>query len=136
MLLALPNVDESSAVVWALTAAAFFYAVVSGVAKVIGPLLDSVETVIERRRTMRQSDEDARIVDLTNQLEHVVGRVDQLEAYARDQTTYLALHAHWDRSVTTACVAAGIVVDPPPPLAPPLPQTRPQMPTQPRGDTT
>lgn len=113
------DVATHPVVVYTTVIAVAGYVLATAIAKVVGPLAEAMESAAERRRQYRQRAEDARILDLSSQVDHLAGRVWTLEQSADRQATYLTLHAAWDHEVTMAALAAGVEVPPAPPLRPP-----------------
>lgn len=113
-----PDAAAHPWVVYAVVAAAVAYVVATAVAKVAEP----VSAAMTRYRQHRQASEDARILDLDSQVDHLKGRVTTLEQRQQRQDNYLAAHAVWDREVLSAAILSGMdpeQVGPIPPLWPP-----------------
>lgn len=91
-------------------------ALMNGLARLMGPWGE----FLEKRRTIRQRSEDARIRDLSGQVDHLSRRVDDLEEDDQAQIQLITAHAAWDYLVMEALINAGIQVPKPPPLRPPL----------------
>lgn len=69
-------------------------------------------------RRMRQIDEleDARVIDLTKQVEHLTRRVVALEKEAQEHRDLVLSHIRWDAMAIAAAAKAGIELDLPPDL--------------------
>lgn len=115
----LPDAASNPVVVYVVVATACLSAVVLALARLAGPMGEALESAGNRRRAYRQSAEDARIVDLSHQVDHLAGRVWTLEQARERQSAALIAHAIWDQQMTTAAIAAGLDVTVPPPLYPP-----------------
>jgi hypothetical protein len=103
-------------VVWTVIATACLTVIILAAARLAGPLSE----MFEQRRKYKQRIEDARIVDLSNQVDHLAGRIYTLEGREVRRDRYLVEHAQWDHELMMAAIAAGLDVSPPPPLRPPL----------------
>lgn len=109
----------SPVVVWTTIAAACIVVVTLTFAKVAEP----VATAWGKLREARQKSEDARIKDLSHQVDHLAGRVFTLEQRQQKQDAYLYAHAVWDQRMVEAAIKAGLDLDDigqPPPLRPPM----------------
>lgn len=107
------------AVVWTAVAAACLVVIVLAVTRLVEP----VSTGWAKIREARQKGEDARIKDLSAQVDHLAGRIYTLEQRQTRQDAYLYAHAMWDQKVIEAYIAAGLDIESiglPPPLRPPL----------------
>lgn len=107
------------AVIWTAVAAACVVVVLLAFARVAEP----VSTAWAKLREARQRGEDARIRDLSAQVDHLAGRVYTLEQRQQRQDAYLYAHAVWDQKMVEAAIRAGLDLDdigPPPPLRPPI----------------
>lgn len=121
MSLAADGIDQaatSPVVVWVGIGVAVFVVVCAGLAKAVPPVVEAWGTMAEKRRQFRQRAEDARILDLSEQVDHLAGRVWVLERNADRQRDALIAHAQWDQKILTAAIAAGLDVTVPPPLWP------------------
>jgi len=116
----LPDAAESPVVIWTVILTTCAVAILLAIAKVVGPLGEAFESNAERHRQYKQRDEDARIVDLSSQVDHLAGRVYTLELQQHRQDQYLVEHAKWDHELLMAAIAAGLEVSEPPPLRPPI----------------
>lgn len=112
----LPDAASHPAVIWTVVGTACVSAVILAAARLAGPLGE----MIEKRRQMKQRSEDARIKDLSEQVDHLAGRVFTLEARERVRDRYLIAHAEWDHELMMAAIRAGLTVSEPPPLRPPM----------------
>ena len=116
-----PDAAGHPVVTYAVVAAAVLYVVALAIAKAADP----VSAALEKRRNFKQRAEDARIVDLDAQVDHLAGRVFTLEQRQQAQDLALYAHALWDAQVIEAALAGGIdlasTIGPPPPLRPPTP---------------
>lgn len=107
------------AVVWTAVAAACLVVVLLAFARVAEP----VTSAWSKLREARQKSEDARIRDLSSQVDHLAGRIYTLEQRQQKQDAYLYAHAVWDQKILEAAIKLGINLDDigaPPPLRPPL----------------
>lgn len=126
MLTALPTASEGladaathPAVVWTAIITACVVVASLAFAKVAEPLAVSWGKI----REARQKSEDARIRDLSSQVDHLAGRVYTLERRQQKQDAYLYAHAVWDQKMLEAAIKAGLDIEDigqPPPLRPPL----------------
>lgn len=103
-------------VAWVVIGLGCVLLLMKGLAQFMEPLGD----FLEKRRTIKQRSEDARIVDLVGQVGHLSRRVDDLEADDEAQLQLITAHATWDYVVMEALIKNGIEVPKPPPLRPPL----------------
>lgn len=113
-----PGVDAHPVVVWVAIASAVLVLLSYAVARAAGP----VSEALQRWREHRQAGEDARILDLSAQVDHLAGRVFTLEQRQQRQDAYLYAHAEWDRAVLAAAIRHGLDLEElstPPPLWPP-----------------
>lgn len=121
-------VDTASepAVVWTVIVAVCFAAVVGTLAKTLPPAVEAWSRMRDTRRRDRGRAEDARIVDLSEQVDHLAGRVWTLEQDKARHTATLIEHAAWDQQLIHAAIARGVAVSAPPPLypTPPTPPHR------------
>jgi hypothetical protein len=107
------------AVVWTAVAAACIVVILLAFARVAEP----VAGAWGKLREARQKGEDARIQDLSSQVDHLAGRVYTLEQRQQRQDAYLYAHAVWDQRMLDAAIRSGLDLEdigPPPPLRPPL----------------
>lgn len=114
-----PDAAAHPLVVYALVAAV----VVRLLAPAVANAAESVTDVLTKRREHKQQTEDARIIDLDSQVQHLSGRIFTLEERQRKQDLYLYEHAVWDQHILDACIKAGIDLEgigQPPPLRPPI----------------
>lgn len=122
----LPDVASHPLVVWAAVAAALIYIMATALAKAVPPLLEAKANAHRVRaeaaatgRRYRQEEEDARVLDLSTQVDHLAGRVWTLEQERERWRDALVRHAAWDHLMLTRALAAGDgEVTPPPPLWP------------------
>lgn len=112
----LPDAAAHPAVVWTVVATACISAVLIAATRLAGPLSEA----LERKRQFKQKAEDARIKDLSEQVDHLAGRVYTLEARERKRDQYLLEHAKWDHDLMMAAIKVGLDVSEPPPLRPPM----------------
>lgn len=119
----LDRAADSALVVWAAIGMAVFVTICVGLAKGVPPIVEAWGAMSEKRRQLRQRAEDARIVDLSEQVDHLTGRVWTLERSQERQRDALVAHAQWDTHVLAAAIAAGVDVTAPPPLWPPYTPT-------------
>lgn len=112
----LPDAASSPWVVRTVVAAACVTAVLLAAARVVEPLGEAWEKL----RRYRQRSEDARIKDMSEQVDHLAGRVYTLEQQQLRQDRYLLEHAKWDHELMMAAINAGLEVSEPPPLRAPL----------------
>lgn len=117
----LENSSTAPIVLYVTVGVAVLLLLMRGLAAFMGPLGD----FLEKRRHIVQSSEDARIRDLTGQVLHLAGRVDDLEAEDEQQLSLITAHATWDYVVMEALIKNGIEVPKPPPLRPPLQRSHP-----------
>lgn len=114
-LVSVPGVpDPSPIVVYVALAGAVLYIAAKSVAQVVEP----ISAALTKRREFKQANEDARIVDLSHQVDHLAGRVHTLEERAQRQDRALDRHAAWDHQMIQAAIRAGLDVPEPPPLRP------------------
>lgn len=106
------------AVVWTVILVACASAVLLAAARVLPPVIEAWGKMREQVRQSRQRQEDARIKDLSEQVDHLAGRVWTLEQDRARQAAALMEHAAWDQALIHAAIAAGVAVQPPPPLYP------------------
>lgn len=115
-----PGVDAHPIVIWAAIMAAVSVMLAHAIARAVGP----VSEAIQRWREHKQASEDARIVDLSGQVDHLAGRVFTLEQRQQRQDRYLFEHAQWDRKILAAAIRLGLDdtddLGTPPPLWPPV----------------
>lgn len=114
-----PDAAAHPLVVYAVVAAAVAYVLAMAVAKAADP----ISSVLTKRREYKQASEDARIIDLSHQVDHLAGRVYTLEARQIKQDQYLFVHAAWDQRLLELAIQSGIDLDDigqPPPLRPPM----------------
>lgn len=107
------------AVIWTVVVTACVSAVFLAAARVLPPMTDALSRMRERSRVARQKTEDARIKDLSEQVDHLAGRVWSLEQSRVRQDAALMAHAVWDQQLIALAIEAGITVPTPPPLYPP-----------------
>jgi len=112
----LPDAANNPVVVWTVVACACITAIILAFAKLVSP----VGEALEQRRQIKQRAEDARIRDLSEQVDHLAGRVYTLETNATRQDRYLLEHAKWDHEMQMAAINAGLEVPDPPPLRAPF----------------
>lgn len=123
---ALTSVEDSAThpvVIWATIAAAVLVLVAVTLSRVLPPILDAKSRLQEARlaaaaarEKAAQAAEDARILDLSHQVDHLAGRVWSLEQQRERQQAALIEHAAWDQQLIHAAIAAGVAVQSPPPL--------------------
>lgn len=107
------------AVIWTAVATACVVVILLAGARVVEPLA----AAWQKWREARQKSEDARILDLSHQVDHLAGRVYTLERRQQKQDAYLYAHAVWDQKMLEAAIKAGLDIadiGDPPPLRPPL----------------
>lgn len=107
------------AVIWTAVITACVGIILLAAAKVAEP----VASAWQKLREARQKAEDARILDLSHQVDHLAGRVYTLERRQQKQDAYLYAHAVWDQKMVEAAIKAGLNLEDigePPPLRPPL----------------
>lgn len=107
------------AVVWTVIIAACVSAVLLSLSRALPPAIEAWGKMRETIRRTRQRAEDARIVDLSSQVDHLAGRVYTLEQNRERHTAALIEHAAWDQTLIHAAIEAGVAVSKPPPLYPP-----------------
>lgn len=116
---AVADAADNTLVVYTVVATACLSVVVLAFARLVGPLGEALQSAAERRRAYRQRAEDARILDLSQQVDHLGGRVWTLEQARERQSVALIAHAVWDQALISRAIEAGLEVTPPPPLYPP-----------------
>lgn len=112
-----PDAAAHPFVVYAVVVAAVAYVLATAVAKVAEP----ISSALARIREHRQASEDARIRDLSSQVDHLLGEVAVLRERLTALDRHLSAHAAWDRRVLTAAISAGVdpaELGPAPPLWP------------------
>lgn len=105
-------------VVWVVIAAGSVAVILRSLSSVLPDVIAAWGKMREQRRRDRQASEDARIVDLSSQVDHLAGRVWTLEQNRERMQAALIDHAAWDQALIHAAVAAGVPVTTPPPLYP------------------
>jgi hypothetical protein len=105
-------------VIWTGVACLCLAVVLRSLSSVLPDAIAAWGKMREQRRRDRQAAEDARIEDLSAQVDHLAGRVWTLEQAAQRMTAAVIAHTAWDQKLMTAAVAAGLHVDMPPPLYP------------------
>lgn len=105
-------------VVWVGVWLTVFVAVVLALAKALPPAIEAWGKTREQVRASRQRTEDARILDLSSQVDHLAGRVFTLEQNRERHQAVLIAHAAWDQQLIHAAIAANVAVTAPPPLYP------------------
>lgn len=112
-----PEAVAHPLVVYAAVAAAVLWVLARAAATVAGP----VSEALTKLRTHRQQSEDARIRDLSSQVDHLMGEVAVLRERLTVLDRHLIAHAEWDRQLLQHAIARGLDADdigPPPPLWP------------------
>lgn len=107
------------AVFWTVVVSGCLSVVLVAASKVLPDAIAAWGKMREQRRRDRQAEEDARIVDLSSQVDHLAGRVWTLEQNRERMHQVLIEHAAWDQALIHAAITAGVKVQPPPPLYPP-----------------
>lgn len=114
----LDQAADSALVLWVGIGMAVFVVVCVGLAKAVPPVVEAWGAMAEKRRQFRQRAEDARVLDLSDQVDHLAGRVFTLEQLVERWRNQLMAHADWDQQLMAAAIAAGADVSKPPPLWP------------------
>lgn len=114
----LVDVATEPLVVWFVIVSACAAILLRTLSGSIPPAVEAWGRMRETRRRDRQRGEDARILDLSEQVDHLAGRVWTLEQDKARHSEALIRHAAWDQALIHAAIAAGVAVHPPPPLYP------------------
>lgn len=111
-------VPESPFLIWLGIIITALLAIASAFPKLVGPLADGWERIIDSARRTASAKDDADVADLKRQVEHLTVQVGQLRRDIVHRDAFLSRHATWDALVRVEAAKVGLELPPPPSLWP------------------